>query len=162
MIKESQVHIAATKTPVKFSILPILIGVLVLLALGAVVYSLAGHQIVSGQSIKVTQQTLEQKYGLRVNLVAVTASGGFVDLRISIVDGEKAKILLSDKKNFPTLVIGSRVILNAPDDVKSQEIRFENGGTMFIMYGNARGAVKQGTPVTILFGDVAVEPIDAR
>jgi hypothetical protein len=162
MIEEPQVHIAAAKTTNRPGVFPILVMLLILLALGTIAYSLAGRRSVPPQPVKITQEELEQKYGLRMDLVAVTAAGGFVDVRIQMVNGEKAKILLSDKKNFPALAVGRHIILRAPEDVKSQEIQFKNDGRMFIMYPNSGGAVKIGTPVSILFGDIAVDPIDAR
>jgi len=54
-------------------------------------------------TVSISQSVLEEKYGLHVNLVAVTGAGGFVDLRLKMVDGDKAKLLLGDKKNFPTI-----------------------------------------------------------
>jgi hypothetical protein len=51
---------------------------------------------------------LEDKYGLRVNLTAVTSSGSFVSLRLKIADGEKAKLLLGDKP--VTIVFGNAVL----------------------------------------------------
>ena len=105
---------------------------------------------------------LEEQYGLQVSLIAVTAAGGFVDVRIKIVDGEKAKLLLSEKENFPALWIKDGVILNAPEETKSQEIRFDNDGTMFIMYVNSANVVKPGTPVSIRFGDTMLEPLNAN
>ena len=155
-------HIASAKTTNRPSAFPILIGLLILIAFGTVAYGLASRRPVHSRPVKITQEELEQKYGLRMDLVAVTAAGGFVDVRIRMVNGEKAKTLLTDRKNFPALAVGKRVILQAPEDVKSQEIRFENDGTMFIMYPNSGGAVKRGTPVSILFGDIAVNPIDTR
>jgi len=113
-------------------------------------------------TVVISQGTLEEKYGLRVNLVAVTAAGGFVDVRLKIVDGEKLKQLLTDKSNFPALYTEQGVILNAPEDTKSQKIEFISGGNLFIMYPNAGNAVKLDSPVTILFGNIAVEPINAR
>lgn len=113
-------------------------------------------------STRISEGTLESQYGMHVNLVAVTGAGGFVDVRIKIVDGEKAKLLLGDAKNFPALLSSKNVVLNAPADTKSQEIRYENGGTMFIMYPNSGNAVKHGEPVNILFGDVAVDAINAQ
>ena len=112
--------------------------------------------------VVISQSTLEEKYGLRVNLVAVTAAGGFVDVRLKILDGEKLKLLLADKSNFPTLYTEHGVILNAPEDTKSQTIQFISGGSLFIIYPNAGNTVKQDTPVTIIFGNIAVEPIAAR
>jgi len=113
-------------------------------------------------TVTISQSILEEKYGLHTNLVAVTGAGGFVDVRLKIVDGSKAKLLLSDQKNFPSLFSKNGVILNAPEDTKSQEMKFDNGGNLFIMYPNSGNAVTRGSPVTIVFGDTAVEPINAK
>ena len=113
-------------------------------------------------TITISQSTLEAKYGIRVSLVAVTGAGGFVDLRLKMVDGDKAKLLLADAKNFPSLLSERGVALHAPDDTKSQTIEFISGGNLFIMYPNAGNAVTQGSPVTIVFGDTALEPINAK
>ena len=110
-----------------------------------------------------SQSVLEEKYGLRVNLVAVTAAGGLVDLRLKIVDGEKAKSLLPDPSHFPALWIADGdVTLVVPEETRSQEIKFENDGNLFVMFPNAHGMVKPGTPVIIRFGDTQVEPIPAK
>ena len=155
-------QIAAIKNTNRPGLFPILAGLLLLIAVGAVAYGLASRRPIAVQSVRISPDELEQNYGLRMDLVAVTAAGGFVDVRIRMVDGQKAKTLLSEKGNFPALSIGKHVILQAPEDIKSQEMRFENDGTMFIMYANTGGAVQPGTPVTIMFGDLAVDPIQAR
>ena len=109
-----------------------------------------------------SQQALEEKYGLGVNLIAVTAAGGIVDLRLRIVDAEKAKALLNDQANFPTLRAGNDVVLQASQDIASQPIKFENGGNIFVLYPNVQNAVKSGDPVTILLGGIQVEAIQAK
>ena len=110
-----------------------------------------------------SQSALEEQYGLRVNLVAVTAAGGLVDVRIKIVDGGKAKSLLLDPNKFPSLWIADGdVSLVVPEENRTQQINFENDGNLFVMFPNGRGIVKPGTPVTIRFGDTQVEPIPAR
>jgi len=156
------VQIATVKNTNRPGLYAIFFLVLLLIAIGTVVIGLAGSRPVPAQLVKINQDELEKKYGLRMDLVAVTAAGGFVDVRIRIVNGEKAKALLSDKENFPALSVGRNLILQAPGDIKSQEIRYENNGTMFIMYANSGGAVQPGTPVTVRFGDIAVDPIDAQ
>jgi len=110
-------------------------------------------------TVTISQSTLEEKYGLRVNLVAVTGAGGFVDLRLKIMDGDKAKLLLADKKNFPALFSEHGVTLNAPADTKSQKIEFISNGNLFIMYPNSGNAVQRAESVTILFGDTALEAL---
>jgi hypothetical protein len=110
----------------------------------------------------ISQQVLEQKYGLRVNLIGVTAVGGMVDLRLKMIDGEKAKLLLADAKNFPALFSKTGVTLNTDADTKSQPIKFDSGNDLFLMYPNSGNAVTPGSPVTVLFGNIALEPINAR
>lgn len=111
----------------------------------------------------ISQSELESKYGLHVNLVAVTAAGGLVDVRMKLVDAEKAKLLLSDKNNFPSLWIEDKqVSIALSDEVISQEIQFENDASLYLMFPNAGGAVQKGTDVTIRFGGVALEPIPAK
>lgn len=112
--------------------------------------------------ITLSQSALAEKYGLRVNLVAVTAAGGMVDLRLKIINGDKAKLLLQDKKNFPTVFVNGNVTLNASEDAKSQQLKFEDNGDIFLMFPNAGNAVKQGATVTILFGDTALEPMKVK
>ena len=110
----------------------------------------------------ITQSELEERYGIRVNLIALTAAGGFVDVRLKIMDGEKAKLLLADKNNFPTLYTEGGAVLNAPDETKSQEIQFISGGYLFIIYPNSGNAIKQGASVRLVIGDISVESIQVR
>jgi len=107
----------------------------------------------------ISAETLEEQYGLRVNLIAVTGAGGFVDVRIKIVDGEKAKLLLTDKNNFPSVLTKDNVVLNAPEDTKSQPILFDDNADMFILYPNSATAVTPGSEVRVLFGETVLEPI---
>ncbi len=156
-------NIVATRNPTRSNlVIPAIVALLLLLAAGFAYYSLAKPVPVSPSRTDISLGMLEEKYGLRVNLIAVTAAGGFVDLRIKIVDGDKAKALLSDKQNFPALWVNDKQILNAPEDTRKQQIKFDDDGVMFIMYMNPANAVRPGTPVKVLFGDVAVEAIDAK
>jgi len=113
-------------------------------------------------TVTFSQSALEAQYGVHVNLVAVTGAGGFVDLRLKIVDGEKAKLLLADAKNFPALFTEKGITLNAPADTKSQKIEFISGGNLFIMYPNSGNAIQRDEAVTILFGNIALEPITSK
>lgn len=110
----------------------------------------------------ISQQTLAGEYGVGVNLVAVTAAGGMVDLRLKIIDGQKAKLLLKDQANFPALRAGNDVVLRASQEVANQEIKFDDGSNIFVLYPNAQNAVKPGDPVSIVFGDIQVEPIQSK
>ncbi len=144
------------------TILPVLI-LFLLIATAAILYNSAMIGTASPALIPLSRGALEEQYGLKVNLVSVTAAGGMVDLRLKIVDGEKARTLLQDKANFPVIHVsrGNRT-LNAPEDTKSQEISFENGVSLFLIYPNAGNAVKHGTPISIRFGEFALEPIEVN
>lgn len=150
---------AMQSRPNKFVSLALIL--VILIAAGSAVFNFYRSGSNSPAMTVISQSALEEKYGLRVNLIAVTGAGGFVDVRLKVVDGEKAKLLLTDPKNFPALMIGD-VILNAPEDRKSQKMRFDNNAAMYIMYPNSGNVVMQGKPVTILFGNTALEPIDAK
>lgn len=157
---------SATVRPVSSKIL--LLAFILIVFVGIGLYANNVLKIFSPSSfpkgtIVISQSDLEEKYGLRVNLVAVTAAGGMVDLRLKIIDGEKAKFLLQDKKNFPVLLASDgNIQLNVPEETKSREIKFEDKGNLFLLFPNAGNAVKPGVPVTLLFGNIALDPIDAR
>jgi hypothetical protein len=145
----------------------LLIALILLIMMGG---GLFAYKTLKGSPVKVgspaasviTQQTLQEQYGLGVNLVAVTAAGGMIDLRLKITDSQKAKALLGDQANFPTLRASNGLVLQAAQDIASQAIKFEDGGNIFVLYPNGQNAVKSGDAVTIVFGDIQVEPIPAK
>lgn len=112
-------------------------------------------------AVILSQAALEETYGLRVNLVAVTAAGGMVDLRLKVVDAAKAQALLSDAKNLPTLVV-DRMRLYPAQDISVDASRLKNDSILVVLFSNPRDLVMSGTPVTILFGNIAVEPIESK
>jgi hypothetical protein len=137
--------------------------VLVILIVASLVFlSLRKSPSAASVRIPITESTLEEEYGLHVNLVAITGAGGFVDVRFKIMDGEKAKAFLADKKNFPALLVNDDLVLNASEDAKSQEIRFNDDGNIFLLYVNSVNAVKRGSQLRILFGDIVLDPITVR
>jgi hypothetical protein len=148
--------------------IPVLSLLVIIVAIGLYAYGKNVYKAFQSPSVptqavaSISQSTLEQTYGLRVNLVAVTAAGGLVDVRLKIVNGNKAKTLLGDQKNFPSLLTDNGTILRASKDFTEQEIKFENDNNLFIMFSNPQNLVKPGSPITILFGDTALEPIPSR
>jgi len=110
-----------------------------------------------------SRTALEADYGVRVNLVSLTAAGGLIDLRLKITDGEKARSLLRDRANFPALyVAGARTTLRASEEEQSRQLTLEDNTDMFVLFPNAGNAVKRGTAVSLVFGDVALEPIAVK
>jgi hypothetical protein len=140
--------------------------VAILLFIAVMVYWRIGRtaqqNLLSADTVTISQSVLEEKYGVQVNLLAVTAAGGFVDLRLRILDGEKARTLLEDPNSFPSLVVDNSIQLSISQEAKERGIDFENSHTLFVMFPNSGNFIRKGTPVTILFGDIALEPVEAQ
>jgi hypothetical protein len=116
--------------------------------------------VTSPEMITLSQSELEAQYGVHVNLVAVTAAGGLVDVRLKVVNAEKAKQLLKDAASYPALMVsGSNASLTVPLESRAQEQKLEDGGMIMLLFPNTRNAVKPGAQVAILFGDIRLEPV---
>ena len=145
----------------------LLAAAILLILAGAGFIFYRAHTTAQAQSLSPALPTLSQpmladQYGLGVNLIAVTAAGGLIDLRLKILDGQKAKALLQDQANFPALRTSNGLVLRASQDLASQPIQFENGSNLFVLYPNAQNVVKPGDPVTLVFGDHQVEAIRTK
>ena len=82
------------------------LGLFFALQTGRAVDNLASTTVIS-------QSALEQEYGLRVNLLALTAAGGMVDLRLKILDAEMKEIMdlgydFAEKRTLQFFVGGPR------------------------------------------------------
>ena len=115
----------------------------------------------SQKVVVISQNTLEEQYGLRVTLVAVTAAGGMLDLRLKVLDGEKAKTLLLDPKNYPALQVAGS-LLTVPADTKALGLNLKTGANIYLLFSNSHSLAQSGVPVTVMFGDTAIEPIPAK
>ncbi len=106
---------------------------------------------------------LEAIHGIRVNRIALTAGGGLVDLRFTVIDPAKARPLLAGHASLPRLVVeGSGIELQAPKHGAMKGIRLQKDATSFLLFPNSRNAVRPGTRVAVAFGDVRVEPVVAK
>jgi hypothetical protein len=106
---------------------------------------------------------LEAIHGIRVDQVAVTAGGGLVDLRFTVIDPVKARALLGGHATPPRLLVeGSGVELQAPRHGAMRGIRIQKDATSFLLFPNTRNAVRPGARVAVAFGDVKVEPVVAK
>lgn len=164
-MKEMTMEAASKSTAPKKYLIPGLILVVVALLIGFFAYRGAqksGAPAEPQETTIISQDELEADYGLQVQLVAVTAVGGLVDVRLQIVDAGKAKALLEDQANFPSLLVGDDVVLQVSGDIAEQGIQFENGKSIYVLYPNAQSTVKSGDPVILQFGDLQVEAIPAK
>jgi hypothetical protein len=105
---------------------------------------------------------LAARHGLSITRVAVTAGGGMVDLRFTVLDPAKAAALLSDGHAPRLLVPATGLALDPPHHGAQRSIRLEKDAACFVLYPNTRGAVRPGTAVAVAFGDLSVEAISAQ
>jgi hypothetical protein len=109
----------------------------------------------------ISTAALEAQYGIKLTRIAVTAAGGLVELRFTVLDADKAKLLLRDAKATPTLVADSGDTLFAAQQSSWRNVRVQKGAACFVIFPNARSAVKPGSKVALAFGPVRVEPVVA-
>ena len=112
---------------------------------------------------QISLDALEEDYGVRLGLLAVTAGGGMVDLRLKILDAEKATLLLGDPAKPPTLVVEeSGAAVQAPQGSSSADLALRDGGVLILLYPNAQGMIEPGTRVSLVFEDERLEPIESQ
>jgi hypothetical protein len=97
---------------------------------------------------------LESKYGLRVSLVAVSMMDGVVDVRLKIIDPEKAKMLLMDQA---ALLVDQKILVLAPH--MHSHARLKQDKIHFIFFPTTNGQIHAGSEVSLVFGAVRVEPV---
>lgn len=143
-------------------------GVLVLplFVAAALTYTAAGssdHSADAAAAARIVSATdMEQEYGIRVNLVAVTAAGGLVDLRFTIVDKDKAEHLLHDASSMPKLFVEHSGAVLGAREAMAHKLNLLDGASYFILYPNSGGAVQAGTPVSIVIDGIRLEPLAAQ
>lgn len=111
----------------------------------------------------VTMDGLAARYGIQVDLVAVTAANGLVEFRYVVVDPDKATRILHETELAPTLVEESSeetLTMSAPPHKHGGELRL--GGTYFFLMANSHNVLHRGSEVTLVMGDVRVEHITVQ
>lgn len=143
--------------------LPAVILIALLSGLGVYRASLA-PQPLPGRSAPayISADTLKDLYGIRVTLIAVTAAGGLVDWRFKVLNADKAQSTFQDDARRPVLEVqGTGVRLSLPDKA-FHDAKLEEGKVYYALLGNTGGAVKPGSPVSVVIGDLRLEPIIAK
>jgi hypothetical protein len=105
----------------------------------------------------VSSAELESKYGTRIDLVALTALGGLVQLRFTVLDKAKAETLFQVAENMPMLIAEpSGKVLHAPTGMR-HHLTLMDGGSYFVLFANAGNALANGTPVSVQIDNVKLE-----
>ncbi|MBI5352263.1 MAG: hypothetical protein HZB50_06455 [Chloroflexi bacterium] len=97
---------------------------------------------------------LEEKYGIQVSLVAITAMNSFVDVRLKITDPDKAHFLLMNQN---AILVDRKVLILAPHMHTHWKLKTDKLFMMFFPTQNF--TVQSGSEVSLVFGRIRVEPI---
>lgn len=112
------------------------------------------------ETTRVDAAGLESRFGVRITRLAMTGGGGLVDLRFTVVDPAKARPLLEGHATPPRLVVeGGATTLQAPAHGAMRNVRLQKDAACFLIYPNARNAIRPGVRVAVVFGDVQVDPV---
>jgi hypothetical protein len=159
----SSVSTSAPTTRLVRTMLPI--AILLVLAAGLVGYGV-WRALQTGPTPPATEfmsaAQLEERHGLAVRLIGVTGGGGMIDFRLKMLDGEKARKFLEDPANLPRLIVADSGEALMGTEELDDDVSWEEGGILFILFSNSGGLIQPGTPVIVEFGDVQLEPIIAQ
>jgi len=104
---------------------------------------------------------IEATWGVQIKQVGVTADGGLIDLRLIIIDPDKAGPLFS-LDNRPRLYAeeSGKLVDSLMHPPHAQE--FAPGQVHYLLYNNTGGAIQRGMLVSIVLGDLRLEHIVAK
>jgi hypothetical protein len=121
-----------------------------------------GHHVASLSKVCSTPVTsfavLEDRYGVEVSLVATSMMGGIVDVRLKVVDPDKAHALLL---NQAALLVGQQSLILAPHMHSHNSTRLK-AGKIFNMFFPTQKLITPGSQVSLVFGPVRVEPVTVK
>jgi len=100
---------------------------------------------------------LEQKYGIKVSQITISMLDSVVDVRLLIVDPDKAQALLV---NQGALLVNQEVLVLAPHQHTHWKLKKDLPHIMFFPTQN--NTVHSGSEVSLVFGRVRVEPVIVR
>jgi hypothetical protein len=121
-----------------------------------------GHHVGSLDQVCSTPVTtladLEEQYGIQVSLVAISMLDGIVDVRIKIIDPDKAHAIL---QNQAALLVNQESLILAPH-MHSHSTGRLKAGKIYVMFFPTEQIVHAGSEVNLVFGSVRVAPVAVR
>ena len=108
------------------------------------------------------EAAIEDQYGIRITMLAMTAGGGVVDFRFQVVDPEKANFYMHGPfEELPVLFVEDSGTLIKPRE-HTHHVNYEFGRTYYTIYRNPGGVVKAGSSITIILGDLRLTNVIVR
>ena len=101
-----------------------------------------------------SMKELEEKYGLRVSLVGISALKSIVDVRFVVLDPDKAQTFL---QNQGAILVDQEVLILAPH--VHSHWRLKKGKVFVAFFSTQNGRVHPGSEVSLVYGKVRLEPV---
>ena len=96
---------------------------------------------------------LESQYGVEVSLVATSMMGSIVDVRLKIIDPEKAHAFL---QNQAAILVNQQALIMAPH-MHSHNITRLKPGKIFSVFFSTNQIIHNGSEVSLVFGSIRTE-----
>jgi hypothetical protein len=105
---------------------------------------------------------LESSLGIRISQAAVVADGGLVEIRYTVLDGQKASTFQNDVHHPPVLHSERRTgdVYRAALMKQGHELR--PGQTYYILYLNNANAIRSGETLEIDAGGAQLQHVPVR
>lgn len=102
---------------------------------------------------------IQEAWGIRFTSVAVTAAGGFVDVRFQVIDPDKA-LGTHDPEGLPKLIDASTgMVFDKGGSHAAHQDTMRAGGTYYLLYQNTGGRLKSGSQVSIQIGEARLDNV---
>ena len=121
-----------------------------------------GYHVGSLKQVITTPATpgseLEQEYGVQVIQAATSMMGSIVDVRIRIIDPDKAHAFL---QNQAALLVGDQALILAPHMHSHTASRLKQG-KVFIVFFPASQVIRTGSEISLVFGSIRTQSIEVK
>jgi hypothetical protein len=104
-----------------------------------------------------SEAELEERYGIQLSLIATTMMDGVVDVRLKILDPQKAETLLRDQA---ALLVDQQFLVLAPH--VHQHWRLKKDKIHNLFFPTVDKKIQAGAQVSLVFGPVRVEPVTVK
>jgi hypothetical protein len=114
----------------------------------------------------VESQNFEERWGIKILSIRLTAGGYMLDFRYSVGDAQKASPIFSRKINPYLIDQTSGAKFMVPESPKVGALRQTKkpvaGKNYFIMFANPGQYIKKGNKVTVVIGDFKAENLTVQ
>jgi hypothetical protein len=106
----------------------------------------------------ITLPELEEQYGVKVSLVATSMLDSIVDVRLKVIEPDKAQELI---KNQAALLVDGQTLVLAPHMHSHTGSRLR-AGKLFIIFFPTQQVIHSGSSVSLVFGNHRIESVVVR